>query len=197
MTPPEPIPVERCRPFSLGDAMIFVAAAAVGLALVQGSGMFALLWSNLRALPFGMLPGWSAWWVYLTKTNRGGTETIVLLASNVMVAFLMPLTVAYLIARLRRPRPALRRLWWQPGMIASEAWLVTFGLGAFLEIGQPPGLRKVWFAFALVPLPLSWVVLALSGRWRREPGWIDRLGVGLGIGWCLEILALLFFMFVG
>ncbi len=29
----------------------------------------------------------------------------------------------------------------------------------------------------------AWLVLMVSGRWRREPGWIDATGVGLGIIW--------------
>ena len=34
----------------------------------------------------------------------------------------------------------------------------------------------------------AWLILALSGRWRADPGWIDRLGCALGacwVGWLL------------
>jgi hypothetical protein len=29
----------------------------------------------------------------------------------------------------------------------------------------------------------AWLLLAVSGRWRSEPGWLDRLGRGLGAFW--------------
>ncbi len=29
----------------------------------------------------------------------------------------------------------------------------------------------------------AWLLLAVSGRWRSEPGWLDRLGRGLGAYW--------------
>lgn len=32
----------------------------------------------------------------------------------------------------------------------------------------------------------AWAMLALSGRWRREPGWLDALGVGLGVFWLVH-----------
>lgn len=159
-----PNPVERCRPFSVGDAMIFVAAAAVGMAIVKATGMVAMLRANL----------------------------FVVLANSVVLAFSMPLTVAWLVVRLRRPRPPLRRVWWQPGMLAAEAMAVTFGLAMLVELAQPKGFGiTVWVVTPLMPLPVAWSALALSGRWRREPGWIDRLGVAIGAGWCLETLALL------
>jgi hypothetical protein len=30
---------------------------------------------------------------------------------------------------------------------------------------------------------VAWVILLLSGRWRSEPSWIDRLGRALGVFW--------------
>ena len=30
---------------------------------------------------------------------------------------------------------------------------------------------------------VAWLILALSGRWRRERGWIDAVGLVLGLVW--------------
>ncbi len=184
-----PNPVERCRPFSVGDAMIFVAAAAVGMAQPLGRLRLQSLWSALRTLPFGTLSGWSGWWVYITRTSWRNTEEILAITISIVGEFLRPVTVAFLVARLRRPRPALGRVWWQPGMLANEAILLTFGLLALVDMYQPKGYLTFWRIFIVAPLPLGWSALALSGRWRREPGWIDRLGVAIGAGSCLEFLA--------
>ena len=35
----------------------------------------------------------------------------------------------------------------------------------------------------------SWIVLALSGRWRAERGWIDCIGTLIGILWIFSCLA--------
>ena len=32
---------------------------------------------------------------------------------------------------------------------------------------------------------VAWSGLALAGFWKMEPGWVDRLGVFLGICWIL------------
>jgi hypothetical protein len=182
----------RCRPFSLGDAMILVAAAAGWLWLV--SGFIGPLWANLRSLPFGRLSGWSAWWVYLTKTQWGTTATLLVYAHNLWLALLMVSTLACLIMRLRRPRPPLARVALQPGMVACEAELLVFGLDACLAVADLEG--SAWMlAASVLPVPLAWGALALTGRWHREPGWIDRLGVWVGIGWCLGDLAFLGFYF--
>ena len=49
-----------------------------------------------------------------------------------MEALLLSSTLAFLIMRLRRPRPPLRRLTKQPGMVACEVWLLGMGLGICL-----------------------------------------------------------------
>lgn len=38
---------------------------------------------------------------------------------------------------------------------------------------------------AAVAVASAWVLLAMSGRWRREPGWLDALGIALGVSWLL------------
>jgi hypothetical protein len=34
-----------------------------------------------------------------------------------------------------------------------------------------------------VAVLVAWALLAASGRWRREPGWLDSTGIALGIFW--------------
>ena len=62
------------------------------------------------------------------------TGSIVMFTFVSMQALLLSSTLAFLIMRLRRPRPPLRRLIKQPGVVACEVWL----LGMFLGICLAP-----------------------------------------------------------
>ena len=85
----------RCRPFTIMDGMILVGTTAAGLALGR-----SMLTDASR-----MRPG-------LTHL----AETIVYV--------LLVWTAGFLVIRLQRPRPTLRRLMCQPGMTACSAALL-------------------------------------------------------------------------
>ena len=93
--------------------------------------------------------------------------------------------IAILTLRLRAPRPPWREAAIQPGVWACVAPLV-----ALLSL---PAMGR-YFALEFSPLILptavaaAWLTLALCGRWRPEPSWVDRAGRGLGLGWLVLLL---------
>jgi hypothetical protein len=52
----------------------------------------------------------------------------------------------------------------------------------------------VWQLVSPRPMAVAvagvWAALALSRRWRPEPSWIDRAGIGLGVLWIASMLAI-------
>lgn len=175
--------IPHCRRFSLGDVMILIAAAAVWLWI--SLGFVSPIRELLERLPFGRLSGWSSWWVCLTQTEWEVTLALLIYANNIALAFLLATSPAFLIMRLRRPRPPLAQLALQPGMVAFEAMSLTVLRSVFIQMTHPT-LNRLRIVSIFLPLPLAWGALILTDRWRREPGWIDRLGVWLGVGWGLE-----------
>ncbi len=169
------------RPFTLIDAMILVAATAVG---------------------FGILRDWIApggVWVPIPLTIR-------LLDSTYIVLGAMNLywTIAVVGIRLRRPRPSLRRLGRQPGFVAGVAVLLMTLIYNLLRLYMVLGPRRVlWerlYAFVLnlssaqsvAPAgAVAWMVLMVNGRWGPDSGWIDRLGRCVGFLW-LGLLVMIF-----
>jgi hypothetical protein len=169
------------RKITILDAMILIAASACGLAL--------------------------------SRTMEGPWEDIAFYASNWLgrltndpvrvgaaLPFLMTFTPAVLLIRLRQPRPRLRRLLRQPGMVACTAAMVPIVLAllqlSYLEWGPRP---RSPYGIDWARRPLfwdcgfdggiwvlgAWLALALSGRRRAEPSRIDRLGKLVGASWLI------------
>jgi hypothetical protein len=154
------------------DAMILVGFAAVGLAVTRVSRHF---------VP-GASPGFAR------------MITVALLA--------LTLTISLIPLRLRPPRPRLAfRL---PGLIAccAVALALLFILAeqayqSFMlnpsSAGLLPGRRAVDLFVNIIRFDLysftvagAWMALALSGRWRPEPDWLDRTGCVLGVCWIVS-----------
>lgn len=174
----------HCRAFRLSDAMILLAGTA--LALAGGSHFLPLLadiFGQLcreAAAHGGDLPNnWSVFWAATHDSLRNA----VWYGFQVAGAFLLGLTPAFLVIRLRRPRPPLRTLVRQPGMMAALA--IVFGLfwGTGGLLWLLPGKVD---AFTAAPtaaggaVAVSWIVLALARSWKPEAGWVDRIGRALG-----------------
>jgi hypothetical protein len=101
--------------------------------------------------------------------------------------------------RLLRPRPGLRRLVRQPGFAAccAIAAVLAFGfvegliLVFFRDVQKGWGnvwpFQQLWsigIAFCgIFAVAGAWLLLALTGRWRAEKSWVDRLGRVLGTVW--------------
>lgn len=161
----------RCRRPNLGDLMILIVASAVGLAYTQerikaGSAPLP------SAPPIVQLGDWLFVW---------------------FTPWLSMTSVAALAIRLKRPRLNLARLHRQPGMIAS---LIVTSYLLFLSpffivgmIGRPRLIDWITYTFggkviqAGGMIAAVWTILAISRRLRREPGWIDSLGVQIGSWW--------------
>lgn len=180
------------RRFTLFDGMVLIAATAVGIvgmrAVKDYFHQFAFAFVSVRDC--------------LERINM-----LVLFDINMLVMFQLPLllawTAAILVLRLLRPRPARRHLTRQPGLIAcltvtAVAALAALSLGAallvFSEWANPRRMLSDFASdapeFLLVFAPViqtgllcSWMTLAVTGRWRAEPSWIDRAGRLIGIVW--------------
>jgi hypothetical protein len=91
------------------------------------------------------------------------------------LAFLFSYTFILLALRLLSPRPPAAELARQPGLWACAAAVLGAALMIALGYYQPVVLPA--------SVALTWVGLALSGRWRSERSWIDRLGRAVGACW--------------
>ena len=166
-------------PIAPGDLMIFIGATGVGLALLRP------YLANFAG----------ATWRYAFSAMR--TIEITYGLWSIIAACWM---VALLVVRYRRSRPRRARLARRPGHVACVAAVVALGMGGLDELTQlvTPHHVEIPFSFYQVWIKLSvrvgptvagaWLLLALSGRWRADRGWMDRLGRLLGacwIGWIL------------
>jgi hypothetical protein len=160
------------RKFSLADAMVLIAAIALGFCLVR---LTFPSWSDIRSAKGGMS-------TFLIIQNTG----------QLVVPFLVTLTFALLMLRLRRPRPRLRRVLSQPGSTACIAATIAIvveiaWIGSLLAVGSRfIHLSSVFVGYAQqVSFAVlgGWTILAVSGRWRNDPSWIDRAGRVMGMAW--------------
>lgn len=207
-------PSPRSRPFTLFDALALVLATAVGLAVTRSLAIFEYATRLDRVVfpdrSFGfmrILDGYSP----SVKLPSEGISFATYWSQR--VAFwpgpcLAAWTLAVLALALRPPRPPRRRLLRRPGTLAGLAWIASFFAVAvvspptvFLWSGRlPPFDWQGWWVLTWLALPkaaglavaVSWLTLALSGRWVADRGWPDRLGRALGSCWIgLGVLRLL------
>jgi hypothetical protein len=171
------------RRFSVLDAMILVAATAVGFGGIRACSPAFYSYQYTPIPP----PPWLNW--------------LAVVLSN-WAFYLSPLpaawTFAALVLRLRSPRPPLRRLMRQPGTVASFAatMLILIGVVHYLLDVHNPSSHDGPFQYTSFSLgcgvAAAWLILALSMRWRAERSWIDRLGRVLGAYWIGMVLLILF-----
>lgn len=180
------------RPFQLVDAMILTAGAA--LALTPPSRDF------ITHIP-SKLQGWVEWSRHLAGRriipslvglDAGSmlARDVVTYLSGLMTNPLIGLTLALIWIRLRRPRPPGRAIARQPGFAACAAALVGFFLGLEASYLLGAAVRPELAVGAAVGA--TWVALLVTRRWAAEPGWIDRLGRGVGLGWIAVALGVWF-----
>jgi hypothetical protein len=181
---------------TLLDAVLLVASAAVGMGLFQ--------WAR-RSL----FQGW-IWLLDLGVPGSGDLTGLRLLVTGtdvmvMLIAIVAPWTFVVLFLRLRPPRPRRwRHLWRQPGTAAclaavlawcwtALAFLATLGLDRAAP-GRASRPAHEWlqkylsdeiFSRLGLAVAVTWLVLAVAGRWRRPVDWIDGLGLGLGGAWIL------------
>jgi hypothetical protein len=173
------------RPFTIVDAMILIAATAVGL---------------------GVIRDWTApVFTYVLRTHEVPSPSgLLMIAELTLVPILFYWTIAVVGIRLRRPRPSLRRLGRQPGLVACLAvilaTLISFSIGRYPVLfsgkAQPGELSSLLMNLSpphmVAPgVAVAWMVLAVSSRWRPDPGWIDRLGRSVGFAWLALLMILI------
>lgn len=181
---------------TLLDGMILVAATAVGLALAREETGWTL---RHYLMPWRAIPlEWVGTAVY----------DLVLATLPLPAAW----SAGLLLIRLIGPRPALRRLTVQPGAVAllavglalasrlaglavltARVWLAGPSPGIQGSLWSIPRLSLAivdsvhvssgWARSLSVAVLVAWSLLALGGRWRPEPSWIDRAGRLLGAYW--------------
>ena len=201
----------RSRPFGLSDALLLVAATALGLALTRSlSGFLAIdRWESIGYRRDGPTPIG-----HRTTLSRSYGEIGPPHASQVAhvrlwidrVAFWpCPLLITWTLtvlakAVLSAPRPRFKSLR-QPGIMAGVACLAAFCLATlespmmlvtwWPKTARPEFYLEDWWLFTWFALPraagysvaLTWLVIILSGRWAANRGWLDRLGRFLGLCW--------------
>ena len=204
------MPAPRCRPFTVLDGMILVAATAVGLAIGLSMRSEAYHLSNgsigIGEWPSIDPPDYSGGLLHW-KTYRE-THRLLQQVAGESTPLMFPWTLAVLGLRLRRPRPTLRRLARQPGFAAcaSVAMMAVVGFLGHLSSTLEPmtwgdGFRFRWWlelinfretyltldasypALLSVAVASAWALLALGRMARPEPGWLDRAGRVLGAYW--------------
>jgi len=180
------------RKFTLLDAMVLVAATAVGLGWFVAEHGPEL--REIRAFS-------DDWFGRLRRV-------VTVLALS--IPFAVSWTSAVLALRLRRPRPSRPRLACQPGAVACAVALMAFAVQKVLRAVSVPVAYclsdpRTWSGWAddwersgrdlhvMIQLPgfavlASWLVLRLGGRWRAERSWVDRAGRALGLWWVVLIL---------
>jgi hypothetical protein len=161
------------RRFTIFDAMVMVAATALGLALVR--------WVESPISVPGTRAGFLVYWPW----------------SGAPASIISAWALALLVLRLVQPQGRRRMAICEPGTIAGLASLAAMGLGAVrlaivdLLDRNPSNLAvyPVWnyWGYATEHAPEvvagSWLALWLSGRWSAVPSWIDRTGRLLGVYW--------------
>jgi hypothetical protein len=214
-------PIPRSRRFTLLDALALVMATAAGLAATRSLVDIKYL-SDLASVEFraGARSGWVVAAFSPSDAARPQGISQATYWSQRLAFWPCPCLAAWTLAVLALaflpPHPPRRRLLRRPGILAGLAWIASFsavGIAAPPTVFRWSGLLRpfrgepipplhwrgwwahTWFALpraAGLAIAISWVSLALSGRWAAARGWPDQ--VGRLLGWCwigLGVLRLL------
>jgi hypothetical protein len=177
------VTAEKRRRFTLLDALVLIAALAVGFAWAshwRHSDSAGMAYPGEEGGPVLMhrieVAAWWAWGL-----------------SHCAAA----VTIALVALRLRGPRMPLGELAREPGTVACTAVLLAavadvcskLNYLAYWATGDRKENPFSYIDIALTPrseflgVAAAWSVLAACGLWRPQPGWIDRAGACLGIYW--------------
>ena len=178
------------RPFTIFDGLALIAAVAVAL---PPSRMI-----------YTMMVQWAA------GDRRFASLRTVELTTTLTALFLAIAGSTLILLSLLRPRPPMRRVLRQPGLVACVAAASAVVSNTALTLSRVyfkewavPGSRHLctsWLNEHIDTDEMSagaavlgaWVVLAAARSWASEPNWIDRAGRVVGVGW----LALYFWTWV-
>jgi hypothetical protein len=170
----------KARAFTVGDAMILVVALSLWFGLARGG--FVFLWNYIRTVP-------------LSQFRTLVVElAIVRTANTLLLNLLFFLLPAFLILRLKRPRPPLQSLIRQPGFAACGAVIAVVIAFLLLALLIPSGVAGEGVeigsqVLSIAAVPFAWSTLIATHRWNPEPSWIDRMGRVLGVLWMICVPA--------
>ena len=170
------------RRFRISDAMILVAAIAIGLAWHREGTPEALTFRKTASSP------------------------LFFRLSNEIRELMICLTLGWAILRLRRPRPHLRRMLRSPGSAIGFAALIGLGMGLIEWIGlaifryMP---RDMYWNFFITssrltttmtapagPMALGTLVaLLVTGVQRPRRGALEWIGVAIGVGFIIPLIS--------
>jgi hypothetical protein len=173
------------RKFTLLDAIVLIAATGVAFVPIR-----LFLWENWHFPEEWSVP---AIW-------RTGLEINVSL-----IPLALSLNAALLLLAMKKPRPPIRRAFRNPGLAACTVTLVytvlsTIGYAVFLyfsyaldrAVFDDPSSAMLWIRIGMQPIFLVggavasvWIVMWLSGTWRADRSWIDRVARALGVYWII------------
>lgn len=186
ITPPlSPAKPARTRKFSVSDGMFLIAGFA--LAISGGSKLVVNLYEQCIELCRVLAAYGSPRYLSMPQLWRERVAlhwgTVLWYGFRVVEGLLLSMTPAFLLVRLRRPRPSMRAMLRQPGAVAGLA--VTFGY--FWVTGWLHRLYNGRINFhtgtAIAvggTVSLAWAFLAVSRQWESEPSWLDRMGRFIG-----------------
>jgi hypothetical protein len=166
------------------------------------------------ALWFEQIRGWMGDTAYeqfrlhpSVASNRSIADFAVSFFALSFKYLVVTLTPTYMILRLRRPRPPVWDLCWQPGMLTSLivlsyhvillfCFLVSHVIHSILNVSLNPlfGDRPEFHYLPGFLVACGWVVAKLTVHFRPEPGWIEWLGRSLGLGWMTAGILLYFIL---
>jgi hypothetical protein len=197
LEPTRPAEPASDRPFGLSDAMILTAGAALSMSMgIHLLPLFADQAGDLVrdavAHNDEVLAHWPAFW----RATHDHLRNTLWYALQVAETVLIGLTLAFLALRLRRPRPPLRTLLRQSGMVAVLAMIFGLFLGTGLLLYAFPGRVDSFTAAPIAiggSVAVAWTVLVLGRLQEPDPGWVGRLGRLLG---SVSIVAALLFAVV-
>jgi hypothetical protein len=171
------------RRFTLLDAMVLIGAVALCLVI--------------PSTPRALLPA-PTYWRYDVR------QYWIIIGSS----WLLAVSLALAILAVLVPRPAGRRRFRQPGIVAvvlipltlafNEVQTLGHGVTLYLTTGKAFDNGGFWWVFGPVydlafraglAVLSGWLTLALTGRWRSAAGWLDRSG--RVVGWVWVALGLL------
>jgi len=193
------------RKLGIRDAMVLIAATAVGLAV------FPLAFDDYFRLGTGL----SASVIALTTPQNGSTNWAWAFYDiyGHFAAILLPFCWAWTIAlaglHLIGPRPGASRLRHQPGANACVSATIAYVCASIilcliLALSSPrvesfesdvhwSEFLPIWSVFFVPPLIGfavlgSWLFLVFGRSWRPERSWIDLAGRLLGVYWIGTII---------
>jgi hypothetical protein len=182
--PNRPTAPAHCRTFGLSDAMILIAGVALSMSM--GAHLIVLLAQQVGGLGrdaathrHDVLSHWPVFWRAIHDQLRN-TLWYALQVDETIVAGVM---LAFVVVRLRRPRPSLGVLLRQTGAVAVPAILVGLFWGTGLLLYAFPGAVDSFTAAPIAvgaSVAVAWIVLAASRGREPEPGWLGWLGRSLG-----------------